>query len=102
MDAIGEAVGTFILKKYKDAVRDGDRIRGVIRGTAMSNDGASLCYGTPNPDAHARTHRLAMQKARVRPQDVEYVETHGTGTQKGGKLLCIIHHIKAESRFFIF
>jgi len=80
----GEAAGTFVLKRYEDAVRDGDRIRAVVRGTAMSNDGASLCYGTPNPEAHARTHKLALTKAGVAPWEVQYVETHGTGTQKGG------------------
>ena len=80
----GEAVGTLVLKRLADALNDRDNIRAIIRGSHFSNDGASLSFGTPNLQAHARTIRGANENAGVNPCDVDYVEAHGTGTQVGG------------------
>ncbi|WP_446651796.1 SDR family NAD(P)-dependent oxidoreductase [Archangium violaceum] len=79
----GEGCGVVILKRYRDAVRDGDRILATIRGTAMNHDGASGGLTVPNVRAQESLYRIALQRAGVEPGQVDYLEAHGTGTRLG-------------------
>ncbi|MDC0708176.1 type I polyketide synthase [Stigmatella sp. ncwal1] len=79
----GEGCGVVILKRYRNAVRDGDRILATIRGTAMNHDGASGGLTVPNVRAQESLYRLALQRAGVEPGQVDYLEAHGTGTRLG-------------------
>jgi len=74
-----EGVGVFVLKRYKDALLAGNRILGVIRGSAVGHDGSTRSFGTPNPDAQAKIMNRAFEKAGIKPLDINYVEVHGTG-----------------------
>lgn len=79
----GEGCGAVILKRLGDAVRDGDRVLAVIRGTAVNSDGHSNGLMAPNPAAQMAVLRAAYGAAGVAHRDVDYVEAHGTGTLLG-------------------
>ena len=79
----GEGAGVVVLKRLADAVRDGDRVLAVIRGSAVNHDGASGGLTIPNPKAQAELYRQALARAGVPPASVAYVEAHGTGTRLG-------------------
>jgi acyl transferase domain-containing protein/NADPH:quinone reductase-like Zn-dependent oxidoreductase/acyl carrier protein len=79
----GEGCGVIVVKRLADAIRDGDRIRAVIRGSAINQDGASGGLTVPNGVAQQRVIAEALQRAGVAPGDVGYLEAHGTGTSLG-------------------
>ena len=76
--------GLVLLKRLKDALRDGDHIISVIKGSAVNNDGGSKhSYTAPSVDGQAEVIREAVANARVDPETISYVEAHGTGTPLG-------------------
>ncbi len=79
----GEGGGAVILKPLAQAEADGDRIYGVIRGSAVNNDGATPGLTVPSREAQREVIREAYEKAGISPSDVQYVELHGTGTPVG-------------------
>ncbi|RDH80502.1 SDR family NAD(P)-dependent oxidoreductase [Mycolicibacterium moriokaense] len=79
----GEGCGVIVVKRLEDAIRDGDRIRAVIRGSAINQDGASGGLTVPNGVAQQRVIADALKRAGLRPRDVDYLEAHGTGTSLG-------------------
>jgi acyl transferase domain-containing protein/thioesterase domain-containing protein/acyl carrier protein len=81
---MASAVGCVVLKRLSDAVRDGDSIRAVIRGSALNNDGSDkVGYLAPSVGGQARVISEALDLAGVAPEDVSYIEAHGTGTLIG-------------------
>lgn len=78
-----EGVGVVVLKRLRDAERDGDRIRAVIAGSAVNQDGRGNGLTAPNGPAQQAVVRAALADAGASPADVAYVETHGTGTPLG-------------------
>ncbi|MFH8258752.1 SDR family NAD(P)-dependent oxidoreductase [Streptomyces roseolus] len=79
----GEGAGVVVLKPLDRALADGDRIYGVIRGSAVNNDGATPGLTVPSAAAQEQVLREAYAKAGVTPAEVQYVELHGTGTPVG-------------------
>ncbi|GFE69987.1 type I polyketide synthase [Chroococcus sp. FPU101] len=79
----GEGCGVVILKRLEDALRDGDNIQAMIRGTAINQDGLTNGLTAPNGISQQAVIRQALQNADVLPSDITYVETHGTGTVLG-------------------
>ena len=80
----GNGVGLVVLKRLEDAIRDGDFIWAAIRGFAVNNDGDDkVGYTAPSVGGQSRVIVKAMAAADVSPDDVSYVETHGTGTSLG-------------------
>ncbi|CAJ1498968.1 SDR family NAD(P)-dependent oxidoreductase [[Mycobacterium] kokjensenii] len=79
----GEGCGAVVLKRLSDARRDGDRVLAVVRGSAINQDGHSNGLLAPNPAAQMAVLRSAYADAGIAPQEVDYVETHGTGTLLG-------------------
>ncbi|HET8683769.1 MAG TPA: type I polyketide synthase, partial [Micromonosporaceae bacterium] len=79
----GEGGGMVLLKPLETAVRDGDPVYCVIRGSAVNNDGATDGLTVPSPAGQEDVLRLAYARAGVSPADVQYVELHGTGTPIG-------------------
>ena len=73
----------FALKRLADARAEGDRILAIIRGSAINQDGRSSGLTAPSGPAQEVVIAAALADARVRPQDVGYVECHGTGTPLG-------------------
>ncbi len=62
---------------------DGDQIYGVIRGSALNHGGKVNGYNVPNPKAHAKVIRQAIDAAGWDPRTISYMEAHGTGTALG-------------------
>lgn len=79
----GEGVVAFLLKPLYKATADGDRVRAVIKSTAVNNDGTSAALTAPNSRAHTELLDRAWQRAGISPETLSYIETHGTGTELG-------------------
>jgi acyl transferase domain-containing protein/alpha-ketoglutarate-dependent taurine dioxygenase/acyl carrier protein len=80
----GSGAGIVVLKRLDDALRDGDHVRAVIRGTALNNDGAlKVGYTAPSEEGQAEVIATAQAIAGVSPESITLVEAHGTGTTLG-------------------
>jgi polyketide synthase 5 len=79
----GEGCAMVVLKRLPDALRDGDRILAVVRGTALNNDGRTATITTPSRPAQVAAYRAALAAAGVDAGTIGMVETHGTGTPTG-------------------
>ncbi|HEX2927107.1 MAG TPA: SDR family NAD(P)-dependent oxidoreductase [Ruminiclostridium sp.] len=79
----GEAVGAVILKPLKAAVRDGDNIYAVIRGSGMNQDGKSNGITAPNGVSQTSLEREVYDKFNINPETITFIEAHGTGTKLG-------------------
>ncbi|WP_373169334.1 type I polyketide synthase [Mycobacterium marinum] len=78
-----EGCGVVVLKRLVDAVRDGDRVLAVVRGSAINQDGRSNGMTAPNAAAQRDVIGTALKLADATADSVNYVETHGTGTVLG-------------------
>ncbi|MFE0918959.1 amino acid adenylation domain-containing protein [Streptomyces nigra] len=79
----GEGGAALVLARHDDAVRDGDPVLALVRGTAVNNDGRSLSLLAPNPRTQRDVITRAYAECGVDPGTVSYVEAHGTGTPIG-------------------
>ncbi|MCN4143576.1 MAG: hypothetical protein LC437_00400 [Thiohalomonas sp.] len=79
----GEGAGMFVLKRYDDAVRDGDNIHAVISGIGLSNDGKGKFVLSPNEAGQKICYERAYENSDINPEDVDYIECHATGTPLG-------------------
>ncbi|WP_063806777.1 hybrid non-ribosomal peptide synthetase/type I polyketide synthase [Streptomyces regalis] len=79
----GEGGATLVLARLDDALRDGDPVLALVRGTAVNNDGRSLSLLAPNPRTQREVITQAYGACGIDPEAVSYVEAHGTGTPVG-------------------
>ncbi|HVH13091.1 MAG TPA: type I polyketide synthase, partial [Longimicrobium sp.] len=80
----GEGVGVVALKRLDRAVEDGDPVLAVVLSTAVNNDGhAKVGFTAPGIDGQADVITEAQAVAGITPDDVQYIEAHGTGTTLG-------------------
>ncbi|WP_369739237.1 beta-ketoacyl synthase N-terminal-like domain-containing protein [Mycobacterium servetii] len=79
----GEGCGVVVLKRLGDALRDGDRVWALVRGSAVNSDGRSNGLMAPNPAAQMAVLRAAYANAGVQAREVDYVEANATGTLLG-------------------
>ena len=79
----GEGCVVVLLKRLPDALRDGDRILAVMRGTAANQDGHTVNIATPSLTAQTAVYRAALAAAGVDARSVGMVEAHGPGTPVG-------------------
>jgi 3-oxoacyl-[acyl-carrier-protein] synthase II len=78
-----EGCGIVILKRFSDAVKDRDNIQAVLLGSAVNQDGRTSSITTPNSLSQQAVIQQALQNSQVEPQQVSYLESHGTGTSLG-------------------
>ena len=78
-----EGAGLFLLKAYDLAVADGDNILAVVAGSAVNTDGRKSSLTLPSADAQADLIRQAYGNAGIHPDQLDYLEAHGTGTAVG-------------------
>lgn len=78
-----EGVGGIYIKPLSKARKDGDNIYGVIKGIAVNCDGSSNGITAPNAKAQAEVIVEAWKRAKINPEDISYIEAHGTGTVLG-------------------
>lgn len=80
----GSGAGVVALKRLADALQDRDCIRAVIRSTAINNDGSEkIGYTAPSVVGQAQAIAMAQAIAGVSPEQISYIECHGTGTPLG-------------------
>ncbi len=78
-----EGCGLVVLKPLSKALEEGDRILAIIRGSAVNQDGRSNGLTAPNGLAQEAVIRQALAHANVSPDQISYVETHGSSTPLG-------------------
>ncbi|MGW7367806.1 amino acid adenylation domain-containing protein, partial [Streptomyces sp. NPDC054841] len=79
----GEGVVSVVVKPLAAALRDGDRVRGVIRGTAVNHGGRTSGLTVPSGGGQQEVVAAALADAEVSPDSIGLVEAHGTGTGLG-------------------
>ncbi|KAL4931766.1 uncharacterized protein BDV17DRAFT_288352 [Aspergillus undulatus] len=79
----GEGCGFIVLKRLSAALADGDDILGVILASATNQSNGSSSITVPVSKCQTDLYRRALSRAAMSPTDISYVETHGTGTQRG-------------------
>ncbi|MEV8533622.1 type I polyketide synthase [Streptomyces sp. NPDC051211] len=79
----GEGCLAVVVRRLDDALRDGDRVLAVVRGTGTNQDGRSNGLMAPNPAAQEALIREVWAASGLDPADAGYVEAHGTGTPLG-------------------
>ncbi|MEL6559560.1 MAG: SDR family NAD(P)-dependent oxidoreductase, partial [Bacteroidota bacterium] len=79
----GEGAAMLWLKPLKQAVADGDHVKGIIRGTAINHGGQAGGLTVPNPKKQRQLIESAYSNAGVDIHQVSYLEAHGTGTSLG-------------------
>ncbi|MEY2903748.1 MAG: hypothetical protein RLY89_2854 [Bacteroidota bacterium] len=79
-----DGAGMVLLKPKSAALRDGDTIFALIKGTGVNNDGAGKGgFTAPSSMGQSKAIQMAMQQAGVLPSQISYVEAHGTATPLG-------------------
>jgi phthiocerol/phenolphthiocerol synthesis type-I polyketide synthase E len=80
----GSGAGVVMLKRLADAVRDGDNIHAVVKGSAMNNDGhLKVDYTAPSVEGQSQVIVEALANAGVEADSISFIEAHGTGTALG-------------------
>lgn len=78
---IGEGAGTLILEEYEHAIKRNAHIYAEIVGFATNTDGTHIT--NPNHETMTQVLELALESAKLQPEDIGYVNAHGTGTVNG-------------------
>jgi acyl transferase domain-containing protein/NADP-dependent 3-hydroxy acid dehydrogenase YdfG len=94
--ARGEGCGVVVLKRFSDAVRDNNKIMAIIKASGVNQDGKSSSLTAPNGESQETLIRQAIADAQLEPNQISYIEAHGTGTSLGdpieirslGNILC--------------
>jgi amino acid adenylation domain-containing protein len=75
----GEGVGAILIKPKIDALKDGDTIHGIIKGSAVGHSGKSSRYGAPNAEKQAEFILSAIKNAAISPESISYIEAAASG-----------------------
>lgn len=78
-----DGIGMVVLKRYSDAIRDGDKILATICGNGLSNDGRGKHLLSPNSKGQTLAFERAYNEAQISPKAIDYLECHATGTLLG-------------------
>jgi len=82
---LGEGSVVFVLKRMKDAIRDKNKILGVINAIGASSDGRGKAIAAPNPKGQVMSLERCFENIRpdIHPEDIGFIEAHGTSTNVG-------------------
>ena len=95
----GEGCGMVVLKRLSDAKADGDRIWGVVLGSAVNQNGTSAGLMAPNGPAQERVMYEALARAELNAEDIDYLEAQGVGSQFGDPIeLNAVAEVYAKTR----
>ena len=79
----GDGVGAVILKRLDDAITDRDNIQAVIKAASTNHSAEAISITHPHAETQQRLYKQVLHDACIDPEDIDYVEMHGTGTQAG-------------------
>jgi len=79
----GEGIGVVVVRRFADALRDGDDILAVIRATGVRHAGRAVSLTAPNPQSQASLIREVIDRSGIDPSTISFIEAHGTGTALG-------------------
>ena len=79
----GEGVGVVVLKSYTAAVKDGDRIYGIIKGAGINQDGKTNGITAPGATSQTALECDVYERFQIHPESLSYIEAHGSGTKLG-------------------
>ncbi|MGD6960808.1 beta-ketoacyl synthase N-terminal-like domain-containing protein [Fictibacillus phosphorivorans] len=79
----GDGAGLLLLQPLEDAIRDGNHIYGIIKGSGVNHNGGSHTITAPKVGAQKEVILSALKDADINPETVTYIEAHGTGTSLG-------------------
>ncbi len=101
--ARSEGCGVMVLKRLSDALADGDNILALIRGSALNQDGPSGGLTVPSGPSQEQVIKQALARAGLEPNQVDYIEAHGTGTALGdpievGALSAVFGQVRHQDR----
>ena len=81
---MGSGAGMVLIKPLRQALKDGDPVQAIIKGSALNNDGSNkIGYTAPSVEGQSRVITKALSNAGVAASSIDYIETHGTATQLG-------------------
>lgn len=79
----GEGIVSVLLKRLDKAMNDGDNIHAILKGTAINHNGHSNNPTSPRPELQTKMLTAAWERSRIDPEDISYIDCHGTGTKLG-------------------
>ncbi|PIR11355.1 MAG: hypothetical protein COV52_04440 [Gammaproteobacteria bacterium CG11_big_fil_rev_8_21_14_0_20_46_22] len=92
----GNGLGVLVLKRLSKALEDHDNIHAIIRGGAVNNDGSNkIGFSAPSVEGQKKVIEAALDRAKITPNDIAYLEAHGTGTLIGDPI-----EVRALGRVF--
>lgn len=94
-----EGCGLFVIKRLEDAVRENDRIYGVIKGIEINHCGNASSITHPHAETQQKLFQKVLGSSGIDPATISVVEAHGTGTQ-----VCFLPNVSllyspAQSRY---
>ena len=83
----GNGMGVLVMKRAEDAIRDGDHIYALLKSSALVNDGSRKAgYHASSVQGEAEAMVKALELSGVSPEDIQYIEGHGTATPLGDRV----------------
>lgn len=78
-----EGCGVVILKTLSSALKDNNNILAIIRSSVINQDGHTQGLTAPNKQAQVKLMKESLARAHLSPDEIDYIEAHGTGTKLG-------------------